>query len=290
MTAYLEKWQAAANDFISVLLVRPRAWESAIEHGIRQDDLPPGAWREVYHAIIDIRGDRLQKPGPDVLTDVEVAVHCGAAITVEWVSIRIAAFDEFLNSGFEKTCEILRTYGRGTRQLSAMQRGQTLIVSALNDGTDTDNAAHEVFEDLRASHKQVAAPVEIGELVEIAERKFDEPPDAGIRTGIRLLDRWLLGLTPGEFLAWVAAQKMRKTSVLANVFLNMARDGRSMTFFSYDEARDRVVYRMIALVMAEYMWNNGHGICAPKMARCLTQLAGRWCARLATAGDSGPNR
>lgn len=259
MTAtYVEKWRACADDFVTVLLVNTTAWQRAVELSVSSADLPGGAWPEVYNAVIDLRGERLRKPGSPVLGDTEVAARCGQTVTVEWVSARIAAWDESRELAFETTCNLLCHYGRGHRQLEALRQGQARVAAALEQAQDTDEPAQRVVEDLRNEYAQEETPVDIADLVLIEEERMSQPPDEGIRTGIWLLDDWLRGLSPGEFVGWVAPYKSRKTSIMAAVLLNMAREGKSCTVFSYDESRERFTNRLQALVMAEYMWNNGH--------------------------------
>lgn len=257
--SYVEKWRSAADDFLAVLLVKPRAWELAIDAGVTSDDLPTGPWRESYRVVTEIRGERINTPGsPSVLNDVEVAARCGAKVTVEWVAERIAMWDEYRELAFENTCTLLLHYGRGTRQLQTLEQGCGEMRVALENATNVDTVAVGVVDGLRAERRQEPEPVDIADITAQNEQRMNEPPTDGIKTGIWLLDEWLRGLSPGEFVGFVSPYKCRKTSILANVLLNMARAGQSLTFFSYDESRARVGYRLEAVLMAEYMWEHKH--------------------------------
>lgn len=257
MSSYVEKWRAAADDLIAHLLVTPGAWEAAIEAGVSEADLPDGPWGEVYHAIVELRADRLKTPGPAILGDVEVAARCGTSVSVEWVADRIALADEMREATFPATCKLLvDVYGRGHRQLETLQMGLGRLRAALDNAGDVDDAATRIVEGLRAEHQTPTLPVDIADISVIEEERFSLPPQEGIRTGVWLLDNWIRGISPGELVAWVAPYKSRKTSVMACVLLNVARDDHSVTLFSYDESRSRFYYRMMSVVMAEYMWHN----------------------------------
>lgn len=265
MAGYVEKWHAAADDFMSVLLVQPDAWQKAIEYGVTSDDLPDGRWREAYRAVIDLRGDYLRNgAAPVILPDTEVAAKCGTAVSVQWVASLIAAWDEYREQFFDRTCALLRRYGRGHRQLQTVSIGTGRIRAALENGQDTSEAALTVVDHLR--HEQTVSetmPTDIGDLTDEIEVRMNQPPDEGVKTGVWLIDNWLRGIAPGEFVAWPSPYKMRKTSVAGHILVNMARDGGSVTLFSYDESRVRFTYRIQALLMAEYMWHNGHwNLCA----------------------------
>ena len=255
---YIDKWRAAADDVIAHMLVSPEAWEEAINLGVSVLELPGGPWQEVFTAIDELRAERLRDPGPVVLGDVEVAARCSPAVSVEWVADRIALADELRAATFASACKLVQVYGRGHRQLNTLQRGVGNLRDALDNAGDVDGIAERVVEGLRAEHPSDPLPVDIADISVAEEDRFHRPPEEGLRTGVWLLDNWLRGITPGEMVAFVAPYKSRKTSVLACVLLNVARAGRSATLFSYDESRARFYYRLMAVVMAEYMWHNHH--------------------------------
>lgn len=258
MATYIDKWRAAADDLIAHLLVTPDAWEAAIDAGVSDLDMPGGPWQEAYHAVVELRAERFQAPGPAVLGDVEVAARCSPAVSVEWVADRIALADGLRAATFPATCKLVQVYGRGHRQLNTLQRGTSNLRDALDNAGDADGIAARVVEGLRLEHPTEPLPIDIADISEVEEDRFSRPPEEGLRTGVWLLDNWLRGITPGELVAFVAPYKSRKTSVLSCVLLNVARAGKSVTFFSYDESRTRFYYRLMAAVMAEYMWQNHH--------------------------------
>lgn len=266
MSGYLDKWQAAADDFLSVVLTRLDAWKDGIEAGISQAELPPGNWRRVWHVTVELRGDYLkaEKP-PVVLLDTEVAAKCGSSVSPEWVAERIALVDAYREQGFTRTCVLLEQYGRGHRQVEALATGQKSAVAALDGGQSADAAALRAVDELRREHQTGSGdkPVEIGALVDVVEAEMAEEPTDVLKTGVWLLDEWIRGMGPGEFIAWAAPYKMRKTSTAACVIVNMARAGESVTVFSYDEPCKKFTYRIQALLMAEYMWHHKHwDLCA----------------------------
>jgi hypothetical protein len=257
MSGYLEKWQCAADDLLSVLIVKPTAWIELLDAGIAADDLPPGKWRDMYRAVIDLRSDAARK---DITpTDTEIAVKAGPEVTVIFVATRIALYDAYREKTFGQTCDLIKRYGRGHRQYEVLKRGVALMRAELENGADVDSAALRVVDGLQAEEKvQAAAPTDIGDIVDLSEKRMIDEPTDGLKTGVWLIDDWLRGLAPGELVAWVAPYKMRKTSVMANVLVNMARQKKYIDVFSFDEERLRFIHRLEAVLMAEWMYNSGH--------------------------------
>jgi replicative DNA helicase len=260
MTGYIEKWRATADDVLSVMLVQKDAWEDVIELGVSESDFPSGAWRQVYRVIIDLRATRIKDPAlPPVLLDTEVASLCDKAVAVEWVSERIALWDSLREMGFTRSCQLLIQYGRGHWQYETLRMATDRTIENLNNGLDPAEVAETAIDDLRSNHAVIqGVSVDIADLSEEAHALMEKPNETVVYTGIWLLDEWLRGLTPGEFVAWLAAYKMRKTSILSNVIVNLARKKKRVLFCSYDESRMRVTNRIRALLMAEYMWHHKH--------------------------------
>lgn len=257
MAGYMDKWQRTADDFLAVLLVQPTAWQTAMDLGVKVEDLPDGAWMEAYRAILDIRAEHVKTPGPAVLADTVVASRCGTAVSVEFVAMRLALWDEYREQTFDTTCNLLRTYGGGHRRLQTAQMGVGRIRAALENGADVDTATNALLDGLRNESAPRPTLSDLGDLMAVVDQHLEEPPARGVETGVHVLDDWMRGMMPGENIYWVAPYKSRKTSILANIVLNMARDGRSTTLISLDESAVRFTYRMMALCVAEYMWNNG---------------------------------
>lgn len=259
MTGYLDKWQSAADDLLSVLIAKPNAWIATVDAGVAADDLPAGAWRDVFRAVIDLRASA--KPGDKdkPLLDTEIAIKAGASVTVEFVAVRIALYDSLRESTFAKTCDILKNFGRGHRQYAVIQRGLSLLKTQLDVGAaGVNDAVAGIVNGLQVEQSAPAALMDIGDLSEETEKRMTSTPEDGIKAGIWLLDEWLRGMSPGELVAFVAPYKSRKTSVMSNVILGVARQGKQINVFSFDEARIRFVFRLQAVLMAEYMFNNGH--------------------------------
>ena len=253
MNDYMSKWQPVADDVLSVLMVNPRRWMETFEHGITSLDLPPGNWPVVYRTVIELAAAQ-KIPSP--LLDTAIATRAGADVSVEWVTERIAAFDEWREGGFATQLAALKKFGRGHRQLMELRQGEIKLKAALNNGLETDNVAQEVLSGLQAEQMSNEKIVSLGDLLDANKTEMNNDPVPVVKSGLWLLDNWTGGLTPNEFMAWVAPYKSRKTSVMANALLAALKRGDQVNLFTFDERRADFIYRLEAMLLAEYMWQN----------------------------------
>jgi len=258
----LQKWQEVGDDFTAVVLVAGTAWLDAIERGIEADDLPPGAWREVWLAVQKLRGQRT-KDGAEAadrpITDAEIAAECSTKVTAEWVAARMGFYDELRQNAFPQTCELLKKHARGFRMVTLLRAKATELQAAVAAGDDVDDIADAVVQGITEAQKvRDTTSVTASALVELIEENSEKPPQIGLTTGLVLVDNWFPGgFRPGELVALVAPFKGRKTSFLAHTILHLTRVGKSVTFVSLDESRETFIYRLFAALIAEYAFGRG---------------------------------
>lgn len=254
MSDYFQKWQPVADDVISIIIAEHDAWIKAIDAGIVYEDLPPGAWREAYQNLISLRSEGVAQQRP--LLDTELATICGPAVSVTWVAERAALYDDYRAGAFDESLEKLKAYGRGHRALAVTQVGSNQIRAALNNGLDIENATVNVVNGLQLERlSDPGSPTELGALLDLNQASMENDPVPGTKTGILVLDQWLDGLDKNEFLAWVAPYKSRKTSAAACAILAALKQGKQVDFFSFDERRENFIYRLEAVLMAEFMYH-----------------------------------
>lgn len=254
---YLAKWQPAADDVLCILIAEHDAWIKAIDAGVTSDDMPPGKWQEAYHSLITLRSkpDAPKRP----LLDTEIASICSAAVTVEWVAYLGALYDEYRAGAFVETLDQLKKFGAGHRQLQVLSAGVVQMRKALNNGLKVEEPVLTVIDGLQIDIRaQSAEPVGLGDLLDLHQTSMEADPKPGTPTGIHLLDSWIDGLSVTEFLGMVGPYKGRKTSVTSVAVLNGLKQGQIMNWFSFDEPRGVVINRMVAVLMAEWMYFNGH--------------------------------
>jgi replicative DNA helicase len=254
--SYVAKWQFVADDVISILIARYDAWIKAIEAGVVYEDLPAGPWREAYQKLMELRSSGAPVKRP--LVDTELATICGPNITVQWVAQRAALYDEYRYGGYSESLEKIKDYGRTSRQLEIFERGILLQKAALNNGQASDALLDDIMSELQIERSpNKIKRVDIHDIGVEAEKAFEEDPRAGTHTGIPIFDTWTGGLADEEMIAWVGPTKQRKTSAAANAILSFAKQGKQVDIFSFDENRTRFYFRLMSMLMAEYLWNTG---------------------------------
>lgn len=262
MSGTLVKWQEVADDLLSVVLVKPTAWLTALEKDVDVEDLPPGNWRDVYEAVITLRGKRTKdgkSAANGIITDAEIAAQCGSKVTAEWVAARMSFCDELRISKFNTTCELVKKYAEGHRMVEAVRLRLPELQSAVNAGEDPSDIADQIVTALtRAQKVKETKLLTAGALADLVREQGERDPLRGMGTGIWAIERWAVGgFRPGELVALVAPYKGRKTSTLAHVILHVTRrEKKSVTFVSLDESREAFIYRLMAALMAEYAWQH----------------------------------
>ena len=251
----LGKWEAVADDVLSVIMINPKQWVEAMNANVTSQDMPPGKYRAVYPVVIALASDK-QTGDNAALHDTPIAIQAGAGVSVEWVAERMAIHGPERERVFATQLDTLKAFGKGSAQLDALQRGITRTKAALNNGLDVEGAAVEVMSDLQRGQEQSSAVVDMGDIASEAETMLDAPPMKTIRTGINLLDGWLDGLGTEEFLAWGGPEKQRKTSGLASSLVNIGRTEKHIIVFSFDENRVGFYFRLMAIFMAEWLHTN----------------------------------
>lgn len=82
---------------------------------------------------------------------------------------------------------------------------------------------------------------------------MSEIPDNSLLTGIQLIDNWTGGLAKGDFVAIAAPMKQRKTSLLLNMMINMARDGHSVALMMLESNKRMVNAMIVSMFAIEYL-------------------------------------
>lgn len=256
MTAnYLDKWQAVADSILAVLLKNPARWPETINEHVTSQDMPPGAWQMVYKQAVEMAAGQTDNAP---LAPELVAVAAGGSVKLEWILERMAIHDPMAESSFVGQLTAAKKLGTIHRTIEVLKRGAVTMTAAANNGLKYEEPMQNVMRDLQAEQMVTStAAVSLTDLMEANMAAMEAAPFPLAETGLWLFDRWITTMRPNEFIAQVAPYKMRKTSLMCNVVLHRLRQGDQVNVFSLDETRDDFIYRLEAMLMAEYMWKNG---------------------------------
>ena len=98
--------------------------------------------------------------------------------------------------------------------------------------------------DIGARSTQAVKPLG-PELVRVV-KELGKPLKHGVKTGIRPLDSFTGGLTPGQLVVLGARPSMGKTSLALGVARQAALDGKTVCFLSLEMSTDQVIHRLLA--------------------------------------------
>lgn len=243
-------WHAAGNNVLSVLLGVPGAHEEALRRQLRAEHFPPGSWRDVFPALMDLR---LHNQEVVATTVVNQAAALGHQVDLYWVEMQMARLDDLQVDSFEENLGILieqaeidhdnGVYANAQRRLQAGHRREevaawvTTSVST-RTGRDTRDATASAGAD------RVAA-------------LLDDEPRRVIPTGIPFIDQRTYGVQRGQTWAVVAHYKGWKSRVMRNLALNVCANGGSTTLGLFEGTQDQIEVQFVAMLAARWLWHKG---------------------------------
>lgn len=245
-------WQDVADNVLAVMMVRNGAWVDAMDSGVTVEDFPPGKWRDVYAPLVELQARHKEQRA---LLHTEIVSAGGETVPGAWVLERIGSYDEWCETGFSASLEQLKKYGRAARCITIIDQTSAKLRAAMKNGVDIQTPLDDLVNELQIEQSPTSIQVtDIADIGAEVEAAFNAPPKPPIKTGIPIFDSWTGGLSEDEMVAWVGPTKQRKTSATAHAILTLARQGKQIDFFSFDEKRPRIYYRFMSMLMAEYMW------------------------------------
>lgn len=261
----VEKWQRIADFILPVLIGEPTTnggtshthyWRAQAEYGLLTSDFPPGKWRTTYYTLAELieSGQAVHQVILDRALDGKVSgddLLLWQAVYGQNSTLREGTFDSHVKS-LKDAAERERLLATAREFEANIARGierSALVPKLISDvaSTGVEGMAGESATSLAA---EFAAMMQV-------------KPKYVLMTGIKQLDKWLGGLSPSSLITVVGRMKQRKTTLVLNALLNMARDGRSVSVMMFENNRRMITAHCVSMLAVEWLIENklyGNGI------------------------------
>jgi len=268
-------WQTTADEVLAVLLQDEKAHDRArFEWQVDERHFPPGAHREVFRAVDDLRLKN-RPVHPAALHDA-----CNGKVDVAWLGGLFMLYSEALTGEvFRTNVENMKARGQSFMDIQSM----TWAIEALR-GAATHEARQQVVADvLTALGNEAHATLLPATALESGERfeaLMAAAPPKTLPTGIRWIDNLTGGMQHGQ-IWWIAAPyKMRKSSLMRNILINAVRGGASVTLAALEGSQSLVIAQLVAMFAAEWLLQHGHFHAVDKQGLPLNAISAALLLRL----------
>ncbi len=253
----LELWQQTADYLLPVLIGEPMIdsandhyWQ-AVQLNITAQHFPPGRWRDTWQAVCNL----IQDGKPIHITTLQDVVNgtVGQDHLAQWYAMYQQG-STLRGHVFAANAETLRRYGETAYLLDQLHDTADRLMQGRDD---TDAVVSDAITNLSnvGSHTIVneTAAAMAGDFTQY----LSEYPDQTLHTGVGLIDQWTGGFGRGDFLAIVASMKQRKTSLMLNILINMARAGKSVALMMLESNKRMVNAMIVSMLSIEYIMGQG---------------------------------
>jgi len=254
----IQAWEQVA-DYVLAPLVAEQMVDGATKHywlgvqgGLMAYQFPEGHHREVYKAVSGL----ILADKPVHITTLQNELN--GSVPQEYLPQLYTLYTSGSTlSGhvFEANVETLCEYGERNHTIKQLQRAATELISGGKDKDADKVVSHAISALVNSGSDSIEA--------ETADRMADdffaymsEMPERHMQTGVALTDRWTGGFGAGDFIAIVAAMKQRKTSLVLNWLLNMARSGHSVALMMLESNKRMVNAMLVSMLAIEYLIEN----------------------------------
>lgn len=240
-------WQAAANNVISGLLGIPELFDHAAKAGITPQHFPPGNWRLVYPAIMQMRRDGQECVGATVAAAASTKDH---QVDPSWVDVQMTRCDFLIANSFDDNLKVLES------QSMANHDGH-IYLDAYNR-IQSGDPRHEVAASVISQVGRDAwVGVQDADATSIATRIGDllaAEPVMALDTGIPFVNKRTFGFQKDQIWFIVAHYKGWKSRLLRNMALAASRAGGSVTLAIFEGAQLTVSLQIISMLAAEWLY------------------------------------
>jgi len=255
----IEAWQQTADYILAPLVAEEglglghsHYWKT-VENQVLAMHFPEGQWKTVYLALQDL----IISQRAIHMTTLQNALY--GQVSPEYIAILFTLCQKnstLLNGVFDANLATLRNFGERNYAIGKLNAG----ISALTAG---DKRGQEgVISDTIASLMTSGAETIQGETAESMANDFEsfmnDAPQRTIKTNVDIVDYWTGGIAVGEFMAIVGAMKQRKTTLLLNMLINMARQGHSCSLMMFESNKRMINAAIVAMLGVEWVWNMGY--------------------------------
>lgn len=253
----LETWQQTADFILAPLVAEQfvdgdnKLYYRGMAQGMMAYVFPEGKHRQLYMTVQSMIFEN--KP----IHPSTLYAELGTSFSQDYISILFKLYQKGSSLGgsvFDANIKTLLGYGARYEAIGKLNAAAAAVTNGDERGLDA------VISDAVSSLINTGVDVIQNETAiamghDFAEYMSQEPQN-NLMTGIELIDGWIGGLGRGDFMAIVAAMKQRKTSLLLNMLLNMARDGKSVALMMLESNKRMVNAMLVSMMAVEYIIHN----------------------------------
>lgn len=254
----VELWQQTADYVLAPLLAEEMVdgnhnhyWRG-VQQGMMAYVFPEGNHRQVYLAIQDL----INQSKPVHLTTLQTVLD--GSVSSDYLAMLYVTYKKgstISGAVFETNVDTLLDFGSRYDMIKKLQRASDALMNG-----DKKNTADSIITETVSSLMNSGMTSVENETAEQASDDFEaymsNEPDNSLFTGIELIDQWLGGFGRGDFMAIAAPMKQRKTSLVLNMLVNMARNGKSVALMMLESDKRKVAASLVSMFAIEYLIKN----------------------------------
>lgn len=250
----IEQWQQTADYVLPVLLAEESVeknnfhfWWALGELGLMPQHFPPGPWRDTYGAI----HDTIMAREPVHLTVLKERLneHTDIQRLAQWTAMYRTG-STLRGQVFDANVAILKTFGERARLIGVGEQ----FTADLKAGGDMDEAVSGALSMIANTDSVVIEGATADRLANDLRAYLGQEPEKSLLLGVQILDTWINGVAEGDMLSIAAPMKQRKTTLLLNILLHMARKtGLSVALLMFESNREAVTAQLVCMLATEYL-------------------------------------
>lgn len=252
----LERWQEVADYVLPVLMAEEMHTEGnshfwkAQQAGLLSVHFPHGKWRDMYLAV-----NQLVVTGKAVhittLNEI-LAGKINDQAVMQWYGMYRDG-STLRGHVFDTHVKTLMEYGERYRLIVRAKQ----LVEDLQSPQEITHVTSTAISDFINSGVDVIENDTAVQLADDFEQFLSGMPQRNMTTGVQVLDHWINGFTETDCWSIAAPMKQRKTSLVLNILLHMARKrDLSVSLLMFESNKRMAVAQIVAMLAMEYLVAN----------------------------------
>ncbi len=251
----LEQWQQMADYVLAPIVAEGMVdnnnnhyWK-ANQANILAYHFPDGKHRLLYKAVSSL----LLQDKPVHITTLQHELN--GSIPADYLAQLYAMYKSgsTLSGGvFDANLDNLKSYGERSAAIAQLKSTMdTLITGGQN--LSMDNVISQTVTGLISMAGDTIENETADKMADDFAAYMSVEPKQTLSTGIHLIDDWIGGLAKGDFMAIAAPMKQRKTSLVLNMLIHMARCGHSVALMMLESNKQMVNAMIVSMLAIEFL-------------------------------------
>lgn len=253
-----EKWIEQADYVLAVLFGEEFVdksqthWWEAQRLQLQPFHFPNTDARKLYNALVQLR--MVDKSPVHITTVTGIAT----TISLQWLTQLQTMYGKkstLTGEVFKSNVGVLMDSGSRAAKIKALQDA----TQALLNGDDQEVVTSDTLNALNVANMQPMHGETAYDMAQDMRQHLDSPEPVILRSHIACIDEWSNGFGTNEFFAIVAPFKMRKTTLMMNIVLNMAYDNavEGIAIMMFESDRRVINATLHAMLATKYLDANG---------------------------------